>query len=147
VYDVKSMDAVVAGSIADRRLNLALVGGFAVVALVLAALGVYGVISYTVAQSTREIGIRMSLGALRMDVFRLVVGQGALLAAVGMVAGVAAALGLTHLMAGLLFTVGARDPLTFTAAPLVLLAVALAACAMPALRATRVDPAVALRAD
>jgi putative ABC transport system permease protein len=147
IYDVKTMEDVVAGSIADRRLNLALVGGFAAVALLLAALGVYGVISYTVAQSTREIGIRMSLGAQRSDVFRLVVGQGALLAVVGMAVGVAGALALTRLMASLLFTVGARDPLTFAAAPLLLLAVALAACAVPALRATRVDPSVALRAE
>ena len=147
LYDVKTMAEVVAGSIADRRLNLALVGGFAAVALLLAALGVYGVISYTVAQSTREIGIRMSLGAQRRDVFRLVVGQGALLAGVGLAAGLAGALALTRLMASLLFTVGARDPLTFAAAPLLLLLVALAACAVPALRATRVQPVTALRAD
>jgi putative ABC transport system permease protein len=147
LYDVKTMAEVVAGSIADRRLNLALVGGFAAVALLLAALGVYGVISYTVAQSTREIGIRMSLGAQRGDVFRLVVGQGALLAGVGMAAGLLGALAVTRLMAGLLFTVGARDPLTFVAAPLLLLSVALAACALPALRATRVQPVMALRAE
>jgi putative ABC transport system permease protein len=147
LYDVQSMDQVVSASIADRRLNLALVGGFAVVALLLAALGVYGVISYTVAQSTREIGIRMSLGAQRRDVFRLVIGQGALLAGVGMAVGLAGALALTRLLAGLLFTVGARDPLTFVAAPLVLLLVALVACAVPALRATRVQPVMALRAE
>jgi putative ABC transport system permease protein len=147
LYDVKTMDEVVRGSIADRRLNLALVGGFAAVALLLAALGVYGVLSYTVAQSTREIGIRMSLGAQRRDVFRLVVGQGALLAGVGMTVGLAGAFALTRLMASLLFTVGARDPLTFAAAPLLLLLVALAACAVPALRATRVQPVTALRAD
>jgi putative ABC transport system permease protein len=147
LYDVKSMDDVVATSIADRRLNLALVGGFAAVALLLAALGVYGVISYTVAQSTREIGIRMSLGAQRRDVFRLVVGQGALLAGVGMAVGLACALALTRLMSSLLFAVGARDPLTFAAAPLLLLLVALVACAVPALRATRVQPVMALRAD
>ncbi|MET0556929.1 MAG: ABC transporter permease [Vicinamibacteria bacterium] len=147
LYDVLPMSDVITASIADRRLNLALVGGFAAVALLLAALGVYGVISYTVAQSTREIGIRMSLGAQRRDVFRLVVGQGALLAGVGMAAGLAGALALTRLMASLLFTVGARDPLTFVAAPLLLLLVALVACAVPALRATRVQPVMALRAD
>jgi putative ABC transport system permease protein len=147
LYDVLPMTDVIAASIADRRLNLALVGGFAVVALLLAALGVYGVISYTVAQSTREIGIRMSLGAQRRDVFRLVIGQGALLAAVGMAVGLAGAFALTRLMASLLFTVGAHDPLTFAAAPLLLLVVALAACAVPALRATRVQPVTALRAD
>jgi putative ABC transport system permease protein len=147
LYDVLPMTQVVASSIADRRLNLTLVGGFAAAALLLAALGVYGVISYTVAQSTREIGIRMSLGAQRHDVFRLVVGQGALLACVGMGFGLLGALGLTRLMASLLFTVGARDPVTFAAAPLVLLTVALLACALPALRATRVEPSVALRAE
>jgi putative ABC transport system permease protein len=147
LYDVKTMAEVVRGSIADRRLNLALVGGFAAVALLLAALGVYGVIAYTVAQSTREIGIRMSLGAQRRDVFRLVIGQGALLSALGMTAGLAGAFALTRLMASLLFTVEAHDPLTFAAAPLLLLVVALAACAVPALRATRVQPVSALRAD
>lgn len=147
IYNVKTMEEVVAGSIADRRLNVALVGGFAGVALLLAALGVYGVISYTVAQGTREIGVRMSLGAQRGDVFRLVVGQGALLAAVGMGAGLLGAIAVTRLMASLLFTVGARDPITFAAAPLLLLAVALAACAIPALRATRVEPSIALRAE
>lgn len=147
VYDLKRMDEVVAASVADRRLNLALVGGFAAVALVLAALGVYGVISYTVAQSTREIGIRMSLGAQRTDVFRLVAGQGALLASVGLGVGLAIALASTHLMASLLFTVGAHDPVTFAVAPLVLLSAAILACALPAMRAMRVDPAVALRAD
>jgi putative ABC transport system permease protein len=147
LYDVKTMAEVVAGSLADRRLNVTLVGSFAAVALLLAALGVYGVISYTVAQGTREIGIRMSLGAQRRDVFRLVVGQGALLAGVGMAAGVLGALALTRLMDGLLFGVGARDPVTFAVAPVVLLAVALLACAMPALRATRVEPTVALRAE
>ncbi|HET9316697.1 MAG TPA: FtsX-like permease family protein, partial [Vicinamibacteria bacterium] len=147
VYDVQTMERVVANSVADRRLNVTLVGAFAAVALLLAALGVYGVISYTVAQGTREIGIRMSLGAQRRDVFRLVVGQGALLAAVGMGVGLLAALGLTRLMASLLFTVGARDPLTFVSVPVLLLAVALAACAIPALRATRVEPSEALRAE
>ncbi len=147
VYDVQTMQRVVADSVADRRLNVGLVGAFAAVALLLAALGVYGVISYTVAQGTREIGIRMSLGAQRRDVFRLVVGQGALLAVVGMGIGLLGALGLTRLLSSLLFGVGARDPVTFMAVPLLLLAVALAACAIPALRATRVEPSVALRAE
>ena len=147
VYDVKTMADVVGGSVADRRLSLALVGGFAGAALLLAVLGVYGVISFTVAQSTREIGIRMSLGAQRSEVFRLVVGQGAVLAGLGLAVGLAGALALTRLMSSLLFTVGAHDPLTFAAAPLVLLAAALAASALPAWRASRVEPSVALRAE
>jgi ABC-type antimicrobial peptide transport system permease subunit len=128
-----------------RRLNLWLFGAFALLALTLAAVGVYGVISYTVAQRTREIGIRMALGAERGAVAALVVRHGLGLAALGAAVGLGGALALTRLMESLLFGVGTADPLTFAAAPLVLIAVAAVACLVPARRASRVDPTVTLR--
>ena len=131
----------------DRRLNLLLLGIFAAVALLLASVGIYGVMSYSVEQRTREIGIRMALGAESNAVLRLIVGQGARLAAVGIIAGVAGAFALSRVMAGLLYGVSATDPLTYAALAVVLAAVAVGACAVPARRAVRVDPAVALRAE
>ena len=128
-----------------RRLNLWLFGAFALLALTLAAVGAYGVISYTVAQRTREIGIRMALGAERGAVAALVVRHGLGLAALGAAVGLGGVLALTRLMESLLFGVGTADPLTFAAAPLVLIAVAAVACLVPARRASRVDPTVTLR--
>jgi len=145
IYGVQTMDEVLAGSFAARRLSMILLGIFAALALVLSCVGIYGVISYVVGQRTREIGVRMALGAQRSDVMRLVLGEGAKMALVGVAAGIAAALGLTRLMADELFGVTAQDPLTFAAVAIVLTLVALLACYLPARRAVRVDPMVALR--
>jgi ABC-type antimicrobial peptide transport system permease subunit len=122
-----------------------LLGIFAALALVLSCVGIYGVISYLVGQRTHEIGVRMALGAQRSDVMRLVLGQGAKMALMGVAIGIAAALGLTRLMANELFGVSAHDPLTFVTVAILLTLVALLACYLPARRAVRVDPTVALR--
>lgn len=145
VYGVQTLDGVIARSFAARRLSMILLAAFAALALVLSCVGIYGVISYLVGQRTREIGVRMALGAQRGDVMRLVLGQGATMAIAGVAMGVAGALGLTRLMANQLFGVTAHDPLTFIAVAILLTLVALLACYLPARRAVRVDPMVALR--
>ena len=145
--DVKTMDAVIDASVAQRRLTMLLLSIFALVALVLAAVGIYGVIGYSVSQRTQEIGIRMALGAQRSRVLRTVVGQAMTLAAVGIVAGAAGAWGLTRLMQKLLFGVQPSDPATFVAVAGVLALVAGVAASIPGLRATRVDPVIALRSE
>ncbi|HTT61622.1 MAG TPA: ABC transporter permease [Bryobacteraceae bacterium] len=145
VYGVRTMDQIVSASIAGRRFSMLLLGIFAGLALLLAAVGIYGVISYTVAQRTREIGIRMALGAGQADVLKVVVAQGMVPVLAGLAIGLAASLGLTRLMAGLLYGVNAGDPVTFMGVALVLAAVALVATVVPARRATRVAPVVALR--
>jgi ABC-type antimicrobial peptide transport system permease subunit len=145
IYGVQTMDEVLAGSFAPRKLSMILLGVLAALALILSCVGIYGVISYVVSQRTHEIGVRMALGAQRKDVMRLVLGEGARMALVGVAAGVAAALGLTRLMANELFGITAQDPLTFAAVAIVLTLVALLACYLPARRAVRVDPMVALR--
>ena len=141
------MDVSVARSTADRRLMSCLLAGFAGLALVLAAIGIYGVTAYGVAQRTREIGIRMALGAGRGDVFRLIIGGGMKLILVGVGLGLLAALGLTRLLSSLLYGVGASDPLTFAGVVVVLGAVAFLANYLPARRATRIDPMAALREE
>ncbi len=145
--DFRTMDEVIALSMADRRLMSFLLAGFAVLALVLAAIGIYGVTAYGVAQRTREIGIRMALGAGRGDVFRLIVGGGMKLILIGVGLGLLAAFGLTRLLGSLLYGVGAGDPLTFVGVVGVLGFVALLANYLPARRATRIDPMVALREE
>ena len=145
IYAVQTLDEVLAGSFAARRLSMILLGAFAALALILSCVGIYGVISYVVGQRTHEIGVRMALGAQRRDVMRLVLGEGAKMALIGVAAGIAGALGLTHLMANQLFGVSAHDPLTFAVVSVVLALVALLACYIPARRAVRVDPMVALR--
>ncbi|HZF40160.1 MAG TPA: ABC transporter permease [Blastocatellia bacterium] len=147
VYDVRTMNQVIAESVAQRRFTMGLLAIFAFAALSLAALGLYGVLSYAVTQRTREIGIRMALGGRRLDALKLVVGQGMKMAMIGALAGLIASLALTRLMKGLLFGVSASDPLTFAAVALLLTIVALLACWIPARRATKVDPMVALRCE
>jgi putative ABC transport system permease protein len=145
MYKIRTMDQVVAESQSSPRFTLIVLGIFAAVALALAAVGIYGVISYAVTQRTREIGIRIALGAKRGDVLRLVVGQGTAIAMAGVMAGLAAAFALTRLMSSLLFGVSATDPAIFGGASLFLAAVALAASYLPARRAMRVDPMISLR--
>jgi putative ABC transport system permease protein len=142
---VETTRAIAARALSGSRFQTLLTGLFAALALVLAAVGVYGVVSYTVAQRAHEIGVRVALGARTRDVLRLVVGQGMRPVLFGVVAGLAASFALTRLLEGLLFGVSATDPATFAATAAVLAAVALAACLLPALRATRVDPAAALK--
>ena len=145
VYNVLTMEQVVADSLAARRFTMILLGVFAGLALMLASVGIYGVISYIVGQRTHEIGIRMALGAQRGDVLKLVLGQGVVMAGVGVGIGLAASLGLTRLMKQMIFGVTATDPLTLAGVSLLLTAVALLACYVPARRAMRTDPVVALR--
>jgi putative ABC transport system permease protein len=145
IFDISTMNEVVTNSVSTRRITLILLGLFSALALLLAAIGIYGVISYSVAQRTHEIGIRMALGAHRGDVLRMVLKQGGKIAIVGVAIGIVAAIALTRLMARLLFSVSSFDPLTFAGVAILLTIVALAACYIPARRAMRVDPIVALR--
>jgi predicted permease len=145
--DIRTLQQVVDRSVAQPRFTMLLLLAFGGGALLLAAVGVYGVISYAVAQRTREMGIRRALGAQRVDVVRLIVGQGLRLAAIGVAIGVAAALAASRVLGTLLFGVRATDPLTFAAIPFLLLTVAFLASAIPALRALRTDPTTALRAE
>jgi predicted permease len=145
VYGEQTMEEIISDSISDRKFSMILLGTFAGLALLLSSVGIFGVISYLVGQRTREIGIRIALGAQRKDVLSLVLGEGVRLALVGAAIGVAAALGLTRLMASMLYGVSATDPLTFAGVSCVLLSVAMLACYIPARRAMRVDPNIALR--
>ena len=145
IFGAQTMDSLISDSMASRRFSMTLLVVFAALALLLASVGLYGVISYVVGQRAHEIGIRMALGAQPRDILRLILGRGGKLAGLGIVVGLAAALGLTRLMTSMLYGVGATDPLTFTGVAILLTLVALAACYIPARRATRVDPVVALR--
>ena len=147
LYNIRTMRDLMANSVAAHRFNMVLIGLFAGLGLVLAAVGIYGVISYSVNQRTHEIGIRVALGAGRRDIVRLIVGEGLALTLIGVGLGLTAAFALTRLLAGLLFGVGARDPLTFAGVAALLAVVALLACYVPARRATNVDPMIALRHD
>jgi len=144
IYNVRTMDDVVANSLGTRRVSMQLFTVFAIAALLLAAIGIYGVMAYSVTQRTQEIGIRMALGAQKSDVLRLVVRQGMTLAAIGVVVGLVGALGLTRVISNLLFGVGASDPTTFIVISLLLIAVAFVACYLPARRAAKLDPVIAL---
>jgi putative ABC transport system permease protein len=143
--EVKLLEQIKAESMASNRLRSMLLAVFASIAVLLAAIGIYGVISYSVEQRTREIGIRAALGASRGDLLRLVLRSGMLMAGAGLVLGLGGAFGLTRLLANLLFGVGERDPMTILAVAGILTCVALLACYIPARRATKVDPMVALR--
>jgi putative ABC transport system permease protein len=145
IYALKPMSEVLRDSLARRRFNLILLSVFGGVALALAAVGIYGVISYSVAQRTREIGIRLALGAQKRDVLKLVVRQGMISALIGVALGLLAAFALTRLMGTLLFHVSVTDPLTFAVISLLLILIALLACTIPALRAIRLNPVAALR--
>jgi putative ABC transport system permease protein len=145
IYSVSTVAQRVSDSVAKRRFNMFLVGGFAALALVLAAIGIYGVVSYSVSQRTFEIGVRLALGAKPADVMRLVIGQGMANALLGALVGLAVAVGLTRFLETQLFRVSPTDPLTFAAVGSLLIAVALVACYLPARRATKVDPMTALR--
>jgi len=145
IFSPQTMNEVIAGSLSARRFSMTLLNAFAIVALLLASVGLYGVISYLVGQRTHELGVRIALGAGRRDVLRLVVNHGMKMALGGIAIGLIASFGLTRLMADMLYGVSATDPATFVVIALLLAAVAMAACLVPALRATKVDPLVALR--
>jgi putative ABC transport system permease protein len=145
VSDIMTMEQRLAKSVAASRFVMLLLGSFSVLALGLAAVGIYGVMSYLVTQRTQEIGVRMALGAQKRDVLKLVVRRGMVLAIIGTALGLVASLALTRLMRSLLFEVTPTDWLTFVITSVVLLTVALLACYIPARRATKVDPLVALR--
>ncbi len=145
IFNVRTMPQVFIESMAPQRLSAFMFAGFALVALILAAVGIYAVVAYSVAQRTHEIGVRMALGAQTRDILRLIVGQGMMLIAVGVVAGLAAAFAMTRAMASILYGVSASDPLTFGGVAALAVIIALLACYIPARRATQVDPMIALR--
>jgi len=145
VYHIRTMDDIIAEGMQDTTLQTFLLGVFAALGLVLAVVGLYGVMSYLVTQRTHEIGIRMALGAQQGDVLKMVVGQGMKLIAIGVGIGIVTALALTRLMSAMLYGVTATDPATYVGVAILLTVVAVAACYVPARRAMRVDPMVALR--
>jgi putative ABC transport system permease protein len=147
MFAVRTMNEVVSKSLADRRFALVVLALFAGVALLLASIGIYGVMAYTFSQRTHEIGIRVALGAQRNDILRMALGEGVILVAVGLGVGLIGALVVTRFLRAMLFSVTPTDPLTFLAIALLLATAALLACFIPARRATEVDPLVALREE
>ena len=145
IYNVRTLEGLIDNSVSRPQFNLFLLGAFATLALLMSSLGLYGVMSYAVMQRTREIGIRMALGAPARDVLRMVVKQGMTLALIGVALGLAGALALTRVMRNLLFNVSATDPATFASIALLLISVATIASYIPARRATKIDPLQALR--
>jgi ABC-type antimicrobial peptide transport system permease subunit len=145
VSNVRPLPDILSGELVQQRLGTVLLAVFAGLALLLASIGIYGVLSYGVAQRTQEIGVRMALGATRTRVLRLVIGDAVILSAAGIGLGLVGAIGLTRLMATLLFGISTTDPLTFASVPAILVMVSLLASYVPALRATRVDPIDAVR--
>jgi putative ABC transport system permease protein len=145
VFNIKSMDQLLSESVAQRRFNMLLLASFAGLALSLASVGIYGVMSYTVSQRTHEIGVRLALGAQPADVLKLVVRQGMILMFSGITIGLIGALALTPIMTSLLYGVSSTDPLTFAVVTVVLAIASLVSCYIPARRATGVDPLNALR--
>jgi putative ABC transport system permease protein len=147
ITNVRPLASLVDDSVAQPRFSMLLLGAFGAFALILASIGIYGVISYSVAQRTREIGVRMALGASRLNIFGMVLSQGARLAGLGIAVGILAAFSVTRMMSSFLYEIRPADPATFAVVSVVLLGVASIACYIPARRATRVDPLVALRHD
>jgi putative ABC transport system permease protein len=147
VYQVTRMDERLSNSVAERRFQTLLLGLLAGIALVIATVGIYGVISYAVSRRMHEIGVRMALGAQRIDVLQMVIWRGMRLTLIGVTLGLAAAFALTRVLKNLLFEVSVTDPLTFAVIALLLILVALLACYVPARRATKVDPMIALRSE
>jgi putative ABC transport system permease protein len=145
MFAISTITDLISASVSTNRLTLILLGSFGALALVLASIGIYGVISYSVTQRTHEIGVRMALGAARADVLGMVLGHGVKIAGIGVAIGLAASLGLMRLIVKLLYSVSAADPLTFAAVGMALLVVAVLACYVPARRTLRVDPMTALR--
>jgi putative ABC transport system permease protein len=145
IFNVKTLERVVSDSIAQPRFNMVLLGIFAGLALILASVGIYGVMSYSVTQRTQELGVRIALGAQRRDIFSLVLKQGIILALIGVGIGLAAAIGLSKVVASVLYGISATDPVTFISVAVIMIAVALVACFFPARKATKVDPLTAMR--
>jgi putative ABC transport system permease protein len=147
VHSIRSMDQIISRSVADRRFALQLLAVFAAVALLLAAVGIYGVMSYSLSQRTHEVGIRVALGAQRLDILRLALGEGMRIVIIGLASGLVGAAIVTRVFRFMLFQVQPMDPLTFLSVSALLAGVALLACYLPARRATRVDPLTALRQE
>jgi ABC-type antimicrobial peptide transport system permease subunit len=145
IFGAQTMDSVITDSMASQRFSMILLAVFAVLAHLLASVGIYGVISHVVRQRTHEIGIRMAMGARRLDVLRMILADGARMTLMGAAIGLVAALGFTRLLASMLFGVTPTDPITFVAVAMLLCGIAFFACFLPARRAMRVDPMVALR--